>query len=159
MPQPTTPAVPAIIEPLTAEALEREGGDMLRAHYDEVALHKDLMVLRPRWEVYHLMQEAGTLFALGARVDGLLVGYSASFIADHLHYASLRYAQNDVLFVAPEHRKTRLGIRLISETETEAKARGARMMLWHAKPQTPLDFLLSRSDRYSVQDVIYSKRL
>lgn len=158
MPQPTTPAVPAIIEPLTAEALEREGGDMLRAHYDEVALHKDVMVLRPRWDAYQRMQAANQCFILGARIAGKLVGYTTNFIAPHMHYASLVVCQNDAVFVLPEHRKTSLGLRLMKDTEAEAKARGARLMLWHAKEGTRLDSVLSRMG-YGVQDIIYSRRL
>lgn len=148
----------AIIESLTAETLEREGAALLHDHYDEVAKNKDVMVLRPRWDVYQSMQSAGTLFALGARIDGKLVGYSANFIANHLHYASMVYVQNDVLFVAPQHRKTSLGLRLIQATESEARHRGAKLMLWHAKEGSKLDSVLSRM-RYEVQDIIYSKRI
>lgn len=66
--------------------------------------------------------------------------------------------QNDLLFVAEEHRKTRVGLDLIRETEKQAFARGAEMMLWHAKENTSLSILMPKLG-YSVQDIIYSKVL
>lgn len=154
-----TPAGTLTIGLTTVQTIEREGGPLLQSHYEEVAKHRDLMMLRPRWDVYKQMQDCGGLFVLHASIGGTLVGYSANFVAQHLHYAGLTYAQNDVLFVLPEHRSTSVGIKLIRATEREAKDRGVQLMLWHAKQGTKLDALLSGSDRYSVQDIVYGRRL
>ena len=148
-----------LIGPTTAETIERDGGELLHRHWDEVALNKDVMVLRPRWDVYQRMQATNQLIVMGAWSDDELIGYSASFITQHLHYASMTYAQNDVLFVAPEHRKTSVGIKLMRATEAEAKHRGAKLMLWHAKEHSRLDDLLKRMSGYAVQDIIYSRKL
>ena len=155
-----TSAFTILIGPTTVELIERDGGKLLHDHWDEVAKHKDVMVLRPRWEAYQRMQAANQLFSIGAWDDEHgLIGYSVSFISAHMHYGSLVYAQNDVLFVTPEHRKTSVGIKLMRATEAEAKHRGAKLMLWHAKEGSRLDDLLSRMSGYGVQDIIYSKRL
>lgn len=132
--------------------------DLLREHWEEVALNKAVMVLEPDEERYQKLEADGTFFALGAFCDGELAGYSGNFITQHIHYASLCYANNDVLFVAKQHRNSPLGLRLIRETEIEARRRGARMMSWHAKENTPLANILPRMGK-RIQDIIFSSEL
>ena len=131
--------------------------DLFREHYEEVARHKRIMQLSPDWDRYETIEANGSLFALAAWVGGTLVGYSATFIGAHLHYSGLIFAQNDVLFVAPDYRGG-AGKMLIRATEDEARARGAQMLTWHAKQGTALDRILPHL-RYDVHDVIYSKEL
>lgn len=135
------------------------GPELLQQHYDEIALNKSLMALKPNVARYNALESSGGLFALGAYVDGELIGYSANIIdASHLHYADLAYAQNDVLFLRKEYRKSRIGLELIRATEKAAKDRGCHMMLWHAKENTALNTLLPRLG-YGVQDIMHSKGL
>lgn len=144
--------------PSTVAEIRERGRPLLRAHWEEIARNKGLMVLAPDWDRYAAIEASGTLFVLGAYDDaGELVGYSVTFVDTHLHYSGLVCATNDVLFVAPEHRGG-LGRQLMAETEREATARGARLLLWHAKQGTALDALLPRLG-YAVQDIIYSKEL
>lgn len=131
---------------------------LLEEHWQEVALNKDLMRLKPLPKVYEALEASGKLLSLGAFVGDELVGYSATLVVPHLHYGDLIYANNDVLFLAARHRHSSLGLRLIRETERQAKLRGARLMCWHAKPGSALDALLARKG-YAVQDIIYSKEL
>ncbi len=131
---------------------------LLVDHREELTTNKALMVLAPDMPRYVACEQAGAFFMLVARENGAMVGYSANFIAQHLHYSALRYANNDVLFLAKDHRKGSLGLRLIRETEREAKARGAQLLVWHAKPGTSLDVVLPKKG-YRVQDVMYSRIL
>lgn len=131
---------------------------LMGEHYDEITLHKDVMVRRTHDERYYAMEAAGSLFVLGAYADGELVGYSANFIGPHLHYADLIYAQNDVLFLRKAYRKSRLGLQLIQATEQTAREHGCRMMHWHAKQNTALNTLLPRLG-YGVQDICHSRVL
>lgn len=133
-------------------------GELLREHWLELAKNKHLMVLKPDAEKYAQLERAGIVLALGAFDGDVMVGYSVSFVSQHLHYADLRYVHNDVLFIAKSHRHGRTGYRLIQATEQLAKARGAQMLVWHAKQDTPLDSLLPRLG-YGVQDILYSKEL
>lgn len=139
------------------EAVDLAAG-LLQEHWQEVARNKDLMVLSPAVDTYLELEAAGVLFVLTAWQGGQMVGYSANFVHPHLHYSALRYCQNDVLYVTPAHRASRMGLRLIQATEEEAVARGAQLMLWHAKPDTALESLLRRR-AYDVQDVIFTRRL
>lgn len=133
-------------------------GPLIREHWEEVAKNKDVMVLAPNMPVYRALEEAGCLLSVGAFDDEVLIGYSVSIVTNHLHYAGLLYATNDVIFVGKTHRSGRAGLMLMRETERLAAERGVRLMLWHAKPDTALDSILPRMG-YGVQDVIYSKRL
>jgi GNAT superfamily N-acetyltransferase len=140
-----------------ADILARE--DLLYEHWQEIARNKDVMILNPLADRYDAMERAGVLLCLAAFVDDVMVGYSATVVAPHLHYGGLVYGSNDVLFVQAEHRRGSLGLRLIRDTERHAAQRGARLMLWHAKQGSALDVMLGRLKQYAVQDIIYSRAL
>lgn len=145
----------------TLEELQAHGEALFREHWDEVALNKRVMRLDPDWDTYRRLEASGVMLCLAA-FEGLeantLVGYAVTFVHQHLHYRGLTYAQNDVLFVTARHRKGSVGLSLIEETAKAARARGARLLVWHAKEGTKLDALLPRLG-YGVQDVIYSKEI
>ena len=146
------------LRPITVAELREQGGGLFRAHWAEVAKNKHLMVLDPNWDAYEAMEAKGDLLAIALCADdGRLLGYSVSLLAWHHNYAGLRYCQNLVVFVDKEHRRQSAGMRLINATEVEAKERGAKLVLWHAKPDTALDVLLQK--RCKVQDVIYAREL
>ena len=113
-------------------------------HRAELATAAHWERLAPNWDAYHLLEQSGALLGLVAYLGDEIVGYSVSFVGPHLHFSGMRYAQNDALFVKPEHRHGKLGLRLMRETELLARARGARMMMWHAKPETTLEKILPR---------------
>ena len=134
-------------------------GDLFAEHWDEIALNKQVMALKPDAARYEAMEASGALFILAAfNQDGVLVGYSVNFVMRHLHYADLCVASNDLLFVSKEHRHGRLGLQLIRATEAHAKEKGARLMLWHAKQNTPLADIMPRLG-YGVQDIIFSREV
>lgn len=133
-------------------------GALQAEHWDEIARNKHLMVLSPDVAQYQRIEQVGRLFAVIAYLGEEIIGYSVNIITVNLHYSALVMAQNDLLFVGKEHRAGRVGMRLIQETERIAAKRGARMVLWHAKEDTPLAKILPRTG-CSVQDIIFSKEL
>lgn len=148
------------ITPSNVAEVRATCGSLLEQHWCEVGRLRHLMRLSPDWARYEALEKAHHLLTLVARAEGSeeVIGYSVSFMTRHIHYSELLVAQNDVLFVAKAHRKSRLGYRLIRETEKRAQLLGAGMMLWHAKPNTALQSVLERGD-YSMQDLIYAKEL
>jgi predicted GNAT superfamily acetyltransferase len=146
------------IRSATAEEMLAHAGELFAEHWDEIALNKRVMVLKPDAERYLATEQNGMLLALAAYQGDEIVGYSVNFIMPHMHYADLVIASNDLLFVSAAHRTSRLGLQLIRETERVAKERGAALMLWHAKENTALSTLMQHR-RYKVQDIIYSKEL
>lgn len=131
---------------------------LLAEHYEEVAKFKDVAVLKPDWARYKEAEREGRLLILIICEGNRGIGYSANFLQMNLHYSDLLFAQNDVLYLSPEHRKGALGYRLILETEKRAKERGAKLMLWHTKPQTTLEALMPRLS-YEILDTIWARRL
>lgn len=141
-----------------AEELLARAEGLFAEHWQEIALSKHLMVLKPDSARYMAMEQAGMLLALGLWRGDELVGYSVNFIMQHLHYADLCVASNDLVFVAAQHRNSRAGLMLIRETERHCKERGVQMLTWHAKQDTPLAHLMPRIG-YGVQDIIFSREL
>ena len=130
-------------------------GALFSEHWEEVALNKQVMVLKPDEQKYRTMEANGMLLILGAFCDGKVVGYSVNFVTNHPHYADLIVCNNDLLFVTEDKRCGRLGLQLIRATEKEAKQRGVQLMLWHAKPGTALETMMPRLG-YGVLDTIFS---
>lgn len=132
---------------------------LLSAHWDEVAKNKSVMVLKPDRARYKVLDEMGALLCLAVLdPDGDIVGYSVNFVGPHLHYSDLVVCNNDLLFLREDLRAGRIGLQLIDKTEQAATARGARLMLWHAKENTALAKIMPRRG-YGVQDIIFSKQL
>lgn len=147
------------IREASVEEMLDAAGELFAAHWNEVALNKQAMVLRPDVARYEAMEEAGSLLVLAAfDHEWHIVGYSVNFIARHLHYADLCVASNDLLFVDQAHRRGRLGLQLIRATEARAKEMGVHMVLWHAKPNTALAELMPRLG-YGVQDIVFSREI
>jgi GNAT superfamily N-acetyltransferase len=140
------------------EAYERVK-DLLPGHYDELTQNKNVMKLAPDHARYEAMEEAEVFFTLVASLGDEVVGYSANFLTTHLHYKDCLVCSNDVLFLKQEHRRGRIGIRLIEATEQFAKECGAHLVMWHAKENTPLELLLRRRAKYKVQEIIFSKEV
>lgn len=148
---------PSIRMIFASDWIER-AAPLIEEHWQEIALNKALMVLAPDVATYRALEEQKKLVSLGAFVGEELVGYSVSVLQHHLHYSGLCVAMNDVLFVGKAHRHGSAGVRLIKWTERAARSRGARMMLWHAKPGTALESLMPRLG-YQVQDIVFSKEV
>ena len=129
--------------------------ELFSEHWEEIALNKQVMVLKPDEGKYRAAEANGMLLILGAFEGDRIVGYSVSVVTNHPHYADLITCSNDLLFVTEDKRSGRLGLQLIRKTEEAAKERGARLMLWHAKTGTPLEKMMPRLG-YGVQDIIFS---
>lgn len=133
--------------------------DLLKLHWDESSRNKHVMVLKPDWDAYLNLDKLNRLVTLLA-VDNNdeIIGYSCNILSQHIHYADLSVAYNDVLFLHPDYRNSSIGLKLIKETEKKCKERGAQLFLWHAKQNTALDAILPRMG-CKVQEIIYSKEL
>lgn len=143
------------VRPICVLTAFTDGQDLFAAHYDEVSSKE--RKLAPDLDKYVGLELSGVLVGLGAYASGALVGYSATIVDKHIHY-DLVTAYNVALFVHPDHRTGSLGGRLMLATKRASAERGASLMLWHAKPDTPLDTLL-RKRGLKVQDIVYQEQL
>ena len=67
-------------------------------------------------------------------------------------------ASQDVLFLAPEHRKGRLGMKLIDYADSMLRREGVQVVAQHVKAAHNFGPLLERLG-YELQDLIYTRRL
>lgn len=134
-----------------------EVDDLLQLHYEEVTLDQDRIKLDPMWARYAAIEQAGAFVVYTARKHGKLIGYAGFFINHHLHFADLKTAINDVLFLHPDNRTGRTSINLMRFAEKQLIARlGSFKLVWHAKPSNHLASILLRMG-YAHEETILSK--
>lgn len=130
---------------------------LLYAHWREIATWQDIE-LNPDLDSYEALEEAGMLRVYTAREDGKLVGYAAFFVRTNMHYSDSLQAQQDVLFLAPSHRKGTTGIRLIQRAEEELAKEGVQVVYHHVKVAHDFGPVLERKG-YKLVEKIYAKRI
>lgn len=118
------------------------------------------LVPDPDVERYALLDQSGMSLALGVfdEADEQIVGYSNNLISESLHYRGVVICQNDAIYLRADHRRGTLGLRLMRETERVAYVRGADLVVWQCKPDTPMHALLAKG-RYALQDLVYTRAL
>lgn len=131
---------------------------LLIRHKDEVCHYKDF-VLNPDVENYAAIEQAGGMRCYTARLNGDLIGYCALFVKHNLHYRDSLQALQDVLFILPEHRGSRAGLKLIRFCEEQLRREGVQVVMQHLKLATPKTIKLFRKMGYEEIDVIMGKRL
>ena len=129
---------------------------LLKLHYDEIALNKDVIPLDPDWDKYKKLFDLNQLAIFTVRDEGKLVGYSIFFVTSHLHYKSTIYANNDLLYLHPNYRKGSLGIKLLKSSEIYLKQKGVAKIMWHIKFNKDFRVLLHRMG-YIDEDIIVGK--
>jgi GNAT superfamily N-acetyltransferase len=141
-----------------SDALWDELLPLLKRHWAEVAHYADVP-LAPNWERYAQLEARRALRVWTVRDGGALIGYLAMIVGPHLHY-DLLVANQDVLYVAPEYRRSSLGGDLMTHAETALKAEGVQLIIQHSKAnpaRTIAPFLVRQG--YELMDHIYVKRL
>lgn len=131
--------------------------DSLESHWDELANNKDKIKLKPDVEKYQLLMDMGCLHNIVVVHDGKIIGYSVIISQPHLHYSDNLFGMVDVIYVAKEHRNSRLGIELVKRTEQLAKDIGVDVLTYHTKPNHPAIEKLLYKKGYSHMENIIGK--
>ena len=129
---------------------------LLEEHWEEVALNKDKIKLNPDWDAYHDLEQKGMLKAFTAREGDKLVGYFVVVVQRNLHYKDHLFASNDIVFLHPDYRKGRTGIKLIQFAEKCLKEDGVSVLAINTKVHKPFDNLMQFL-KFSLVERIYSK--
>lgn len=149
------PTTATIREANIAE-LREDAARLMVAHWAEVGAPNQIEGLDPNWDRYSKLEDAGLLIVLGAFVGEVIVGYSVSVITTHGHNQDQAQLHCDALFVDPRQRHTGAGSHLIAATEGVADDLDAQMV-WHAKPDTPLDEIMSQRKRLQLIERVYAR--
>ncbi len=131
---------------------------LLEEHWMEVSFDKEIP-LNPDLEKYLLLEEAGHLHCLSCRdEEGTLVGYVVTFLTPHVHYKDTLYAENDLIYIHPNHRKGTLGIRMLRRFEEIMKERGVDVLHMHVKISIDFGKVLQRLG-YHHEENVYRKKI
>ena len=114
----------------TVDGMLAEAMALLPQHYNELALHKALVPLEPRYEVYRAKEASGELLIVTVRRNGTLVGYWITFIGPGLHYKTCLTGTFDIFYIVPEARRSVAALLLGRKVEAELRKRGVQR--WYA---------------------------
>jgi len=129
---------------------------LLPQHYEELALNKDKVPLKPRWDVYFNREDAGELIFIAARCQGLIIGYFIGFISPGLHYKTCLTCQMDIFYIQEEFRNGRIGIKLFQFVEKQLKKRGVMRWFVGSKNHKSAESLFKYL-KFKPVEVYYSK--
>lgn len=121
----------------------RELDVLHRAHWLETEHHRHGIALNPDYEAMCMRERAGRLLQVTARHRGELVGQLRMFIGPSLH-TQTTVAEEDALYVAPEHRGTWLAMKLIRYAEDCLIALGVNEIRANSKTANRADVLMRR---------------
>lgn len=134
----------------------RDCQDLWLEHYDEIAVQKDKMPMRPDVASYVALEQAGRLQIVTARDDGKMIGYILSVVRPHLHYADVLSGYEDAYFLSKSHRKGMTGVKLIREAIRYMKAVGVQKAFFMTKVALDMGRIFERLG-FSKTDIVYSK--
>lgn len=144
-----------VFAPEPYAAWYREALPLFDRHYAELGRTDALM---PDHALAMRLDGDGKLACYTARVDARLVGYALFIVAPMAHYKTTVLAELDLLWLAPEHRRGRDGIRLIRFAESDLAARGANVVRLRAKLDTTLSRLAGLLG-YVEAERVYERRV
>lgn len=131
---------------------------LLQQHYETIAHYKDIP-LEVNTQRYIDLENQNGLRVFTVRKNGELIGYTAFFVTNNPHYNSSKQALQDVIYIAPEHRRGSLGIKLIQHSENALRKEGVQVIAQHAKIAHPALGKILERNGYTAVDVLYTKRL
>lgn len=146
-----------VIQREPIHALWTEIWPLLHDHWQEIGLWRDIPP-DPDTQAYEAMETAGMLRVFTVRAEGWLIGYAAYVVRTHLHYRGSKQAVQDVIYLKPEHRRGRLGLRLIRHADAELAREGVQAVFHHVKVAHDFGPVLERIG-YEQVEKVYTRRL
>lgn len=115
--------------------------ELLKLHWQEVAIYKDRRPLDPDYDFYRKMSKAKQFVGVWARSEGKVIGYAGYFLREHPHYKTWKMAVSDIYFVAPEYRTPFVAIGLFRKAEEYLRTLGVRSVVNETKKHKDLERL------------------
>jgi len=106
----------------------RDGQEIFKQHYDELALHKSAMPMGLDNDFYQDLENRKFLLVVTARRDGRLIGYFLGIvIAHHPHNKDAgKVATTDMFYLAPDQRRGGAGVKLLKAAEQALRDNGVK---------------------------------
>jgi GNAT superfamily N-acetyltransferase len=106
----------------------RDGQELFRQHYDELALHKDAMPMGLDNDFYSDLQARNYLLVVTARRDGRLIGYYMAIVINHHPHNKEggKVSTTDFFYILPRERRGGAGVKLLKTSVDELKKQGVK---------------------------------
>jgi GNAT superfamily N-acetyltransferase len=144
-------------EPFSKEVYD-EMYPLLEEHWAEIATDKSIE-LAPDFDNYQLLQDTDHLHMLFCRDEiNQIIGYMVTFITPHMHYKNMIYAQNDLIYIHPNHRRGSLASRMLKVFEQQMKEKGVDVIHMHVKVAFEFGAMLTRIG-FMHEENIYRKKI
>jgi hypothetical protein len=127
---------------------------LFEAHYLEIAHYPDIP-LKPDYD-FMCKSTAIRIFTVRFHVE--LIGYCIFFVSLNPKYMTSLQAHQSVLYLSPQYRRGRVGLRFIDWCDTELKTEGVQVVYHHMKAKHRFGKLLTHLG-YTLIDEIYGRRL
>lgn len=132
---------------------------LLQRHWAEITHYPDIALDVDR-ATYEKVEAMGFLRCYTVRLaDGTLIGYNAFMVKANLHYQQSKQAQEDVLYLHPDYRRSRIGVQLIAYADEQLRAEGVQVVYHHQKLAHPALGAVVRRMGYEAVETIWAKRL
>lgn len=141
-----------------AHELWAEIPTLLHAQYAELATYRDIP-LDPDVEAYCRLEDQGLLRCYTARIGSQLIGYAVFLVGPSLHYRGSVQARADVVYVAPAHRHTRVGFKLLVHADMALREEGVQVVCHHVKLSHPELGHLLLAIGYQPIETMFARRL
>lgn len=130
--------------------------ELVGVHHQEVEDGK--WKINPDWNRMVRANEDGSYLFIAVRDDERLVGYSADWITDNLHYKGRKSAVNDGVYMAPDYRHFGLTEALLMKVKEELRVLGVDSHSVTLKVKNPCRTLMEQLG-YVNQELIWFTRL
>jgi GNAT superfamily N-acetyltransferase len=128
-------------------------------HWEDIALNHEDVKLDPDWLAYKNLYDAGILHIVTGRTEeGELVGYCLLMVTGNLHYKTVKWAEGDIFYLRPDHRKGMTGIRMMKAAEKIAKVYGASKIYQKVKLHKDVSKVFERMG-YTAIERLFMKEL
>jgi GNAT superfamily N-acetyltransferase len=124
------------VEKFAVVRSELEG--LIHQHWREVS-GDAFRPLDINWPQYYVLDQAGMLFVLTARVEGRMIGYVIHLLYRPLHYRYSLMASDDAHFLLPEYRRGTAAWRMFKAVEQQLRQLGVDIVTYHTKYRADID--------------------
>jgi GNAT superfamily N-acetyltransferase len=138
------------------ELAEAQGA--FEAHWREVEHHHDQVPLAIDHDAYLHLERLGLLYCAVARDKWRIAGYTVWMLGPSLHHRTIRQAQCDAIYVAPEYRPAGTADRLLEQALVDLKASAVTLALLPTSRRKPLGGWLKRHG-FAAQGEIHGRLL
>lgn len=114
------------------------------AHWQETENWRAGIPMNPNYEAICERERLGRLLQVTLRHNGTLVGHLRMYLNESLHTQTL-YAEEDTLYITPEHRGGFLAIKMIRWMERCVRTLGVREIRANSKLVNRVDVLMKRA--------------